>query len=77
MNEPASHDDRSPLASNVEDQSPIPPNKATEPTSVQNLPSIRSDQGSLLSLPFYVAIADGGLEIDAKIKNGADVDKLI
>jgi hypothetical protein len=28
-------------------------------------------------LPFHVAIADGGLEIDAKIKNEADVDRLI
>src|SRR5215469_18907589 len=52
------------------------PNKA-EPTSMQNSPLIPSDQGSLPSLPFHVAIADGGLEIDAKIKNGADVDKLI
>ena len=51
------------------------PNKATEPTSVQNLPSIPSDQAS--SLPFHVAISDGGLEIDAKIKNEADLDNLI
>jgi hypothetical protein len=28
-------------------------------------------------LPFRVAIADGGLEIDAKIKKEADVDNLI
>ena len=77
MNEPASHDDRSPLASNAEDQSLISPNKATEPTSMQNLPRIPSDQGSLPSLPFHVAIADGGLEIGARIKNEADVDKLI
>ena len=28
-------------------------------------------------MPFHVAIADGGLEIDARIKNEADVDKLI
>jgi hypothetical protein len=61
----------------VEDQSPTSPNKATEPTSVQNLPLISSDQGSLPSLPFHLAIADGGLEIDAKIKNEADVDRLI
>jgi hypothetical protein len=73
MNEPASQSDGRPLASNFEDQSPISPNKATEPTSVQNL----SDQGSLPSLPFHVAIADSGLEIDAKIKNEADVDRLI
>ena len=77
MNEPASQGDGRPLASNVEDQSPTSPNKATEPTSVQNLPLISSDQGSLPSLPFHVAIADGGLEIDAKIKNEADVDRLI
>ena len=76
MNEPASHGGSRPLASNVEDQSSMSPNKA-EPTSVQNSPLIASDQGSLPSLPFHVAIADGGLEIDAKIKNGADVDKLI
>jgi hypothetical protein len=44
---------------------------------MQNLPRIPSDQGSLPSLPFHVAIADGGLEIDARIKNEADVDKLI
>jgi hypothetical protein len=61
----------------VEDHSPTSPNKATEPTSVQNLPSISSDQGSSPSLPFHVAIADNGLEIDAKIKNEADVDRLI
>jgi hypothetical protein len=28
-------------------------------------------------LPFHLAIADGGLEIDAKIKDEADVDRLI
>ena len=77
MNEPASQGDGRALASNVEDQSPISPNKATEPTSVQNLPLISSDPGSLPSLPFHVAIADGGLEIDAKLKNEADVDRLI
>jgi hypothetical protein len=42
---------------------------------VQNSQLIPSDEGP--SLPFHVAIADGGLEIDAKIKNGSDVDKLI
>jgi hypothetical protein len=77
MNEPASHDRGRPLASNVEDQSPTLPNKVTEPTQVQNLPFIPSDPGRLPSLPFHVAIADGGLEIDAKIKNETDVDKLI
>src|SRR5438477_6078969 len=76
MHESASQGDGRPLASNVEDQSPISP-KATEPTSVQNLPLISSDQGSSPSLPFHVAIANGGLEIDAKIKNEADVDRLI
>ena len=77
MNAPASQGDGRPLASNVEDQSPTSPNKATEPSPVQNLPLISSDQGSLPSLPFHVAIADRGLEIDAKIKNEADVDRLI
>ena len=75
MNEPASHDDGRPLASNIEDQSSMLPTEATEPSSAQNLPSIPSNQGP--SLPFHVAIADGGLEIDAKIKNEADADKLI
>ena len=28
-------------------------------------------------MPFHVAIADGGLETDAKLKNEADVDRLI
>jgi hypothetical protein len=78
MNEPVSHDDGRPLAANVKDQSPISRNKATEPTSVQNSPPlIPSDQESLPSLPFRVAIADGGLEIDAKIKRAADLDNLI
>jgi hypothetical protein len=77
MNEPASHGDGRPLAANVEDQSPISPNKTTEPTSVQNLPLIPSDQGSLPSLPFRVAIADGGLEIEARIKKERDLDNLI
>jgi hypothetical protein len=77
MNEPASQGDGRPLASIAEDQSPISPNKVTEPTSVQNLPLISSDQRSSFSLPFHVAIADGGLEIDAKLKNEADVDRLI
>jgi len=76
MYEPASQGDERPLA-NVEDQSPISPNKATEPTSAQQLTSPPSDKGRGQSLPFHVAIADGGLEIDAKIKNEADVDKLI
>jgi hypothetical protein len=77
MNEPASHGDGRPLCANVEKQSPISPSKATEPTSVQNLPLISSNQGSSPSLPFRVAIADGGLEIDAKIKKEADLDNLI
>ena len=78
MNEPGSHDDGRPLAANVKDRSPISPNKATEPTSVQNSPPlIPSDQGSLPSLPFRVAIADGGLKIDAEIKREVDLDKLI
>jgi hypothetical protein len=77
MNEPASQGDRRPLAWNAEDQSPISPNKGTEPTSVQNLPLIPSNQRSLPSLPFHVAIADAGLEIDAKLRNEADVDRLI
>jgi hypothetical protein len=77
MNEPASHDDRRLLASNVEDQSSISPKTVTEPTSAKNLPLSTSSQGSLPPLPFHVAIADGGLEIEAKISNEADADKLI
>jgi hypothetical protein len=44
---------------------------------VQNLPLIPSDQGSLPSLPFRVAITDGGLEIEARIKKEQDLEKLI
>ena len=77
MNEPASHGDQRPLAATVEDQSSISPNKATEPTSVQNSPLIPSDRGSLPLLPFHVAITDGGLEIEAKIKKERDLEKLI
>ena len=77
MNEPASHGGGRPISSNVEDQSPISPNKATEPTSVENLPLISSDQGSLSSLPFHVAIAAGGLEIAARIKSEGDAENLI
>jgi hypothetical protein len=44
---------------------------------MQNLPTLTSAHGSGQSLPFHVAIADGGLEIDAKIKDETDADKLI
>jgi len=77
MNEPMSHGDRGPLAASAGDQSRISPNKVTEPASIQNSPLIPSDQGNSLSLPFHVAITDSGLEINAKIKNETDVDKLI
>ena len=77
MNEPASHGDGRPLAAHVEDEASVSPNKATKPTSVPNLPLIPSDQGSLPSLPFHVAIADGGLEIEARIKKERDLDNLI
>ena len=77
MNEPASHADGRPLAAHVEDETSVSPNKATKPTSVPNLPLIPSDQGSLPSLPFRVAIADGGLEIEARIKKERDLDNLI
>jgi hypothetical protein len=77
MNEPVSHDDGRPLAANnVEEQSPIPP-KATKPTSAQHLPSLPSAHGSEQSLPFHVAIADGGLEIAARIKSEGDAENLI
>jgi len=77
MNEPASHGDGRPLAAHVEDETSVSPNKATKPTSVQNLPLTPSDQGSLPSLPFHVAIANGGLEIEARIKKERDLDNLI
>lgn len=78
MSEPESHgDDGRPLTPNVEKQSSISPDKAAEPASVQNLPLISSDQGSLPSLPFNVSITDGGLEIAARIKREGDLDKLI
>jgi hypothetical protein len=77
MNTPASHGDGRPLAGNVGDETSISPNKATEPPSVQNLPLIPSDQGNSPSLPFRVAIADGGLEIEARIKKERDLDNLI
>src|SRR6202043_2434677 len=77
MNKPASHGDGRPLAAHVEDETSVSPNKATKPTSVPNLPLIPSDQGSLPSLPFHVAIADGGLEIEARIKKERDLDNLI
>src|SRR5215472_11995788 len=53
------------------------PAKATEPTSAQQLPSLPSAQASEQSLPFHVAIADGGLEITARIKNEGDAENLI
>jgi hypothetical protein len=53
------------------------PPKAAEPTSAQPLPTLPSAQGSGQSLPFHVAIADGGLEITARIKNEGDAENLI
>jgi hypothetical protein len=53
------------------------PLKATEPSSVQQLLTLPSAQGSGQSLPFHVAIADSGLEITARIKNEGDAENLI
>ena len=53
------------------------PPKAAEPTSAQPLPTLPAAQGSGQSLPFHVAIADGGLEITARIKNEGDAENLI
>jgi hypothetical protein len=53
------------------------PLKVTESTSAQPLPPLPSTQGSGQSLPFHVAIADGGLEITARIKNEGDAENLI
>jgi hypothetical protein len=77
MNEPASHGDGRRLAAHVEDETSVSPNKPTEPTSMPNLPVIPSDQGSLPLLPFHVAMAGGGLEIEARIKKESDLDNLI
>ena len=77
MNEPASHGDGRPVAANkVDEESPTSP-KTTEPTSAQQLTSPPPDKGRGPSLPFHVAIADGGLEITARTKNEEDVDNLI
>ena len=51
--------------------------KAAEPTSEQHLPSPPSAQEREQPLPFHVAIADGGLEIAARIKYERDVDNLV
>jgi hypothetical protein len=53
------------------------PLKAAEPGSALQLPTLPSAQGSGRLLPFHVAIADGGLEIAASIKNEGDEEKLI
>jgi hypothetical protein len=72
----ASHGDGTPLAAKVGEQAPMQP-KTPELTSAQRLPSPPSPQESGESLPFHVAIADGGLEIAARIKNEGDVENLI
>ena len=51
--------------------------KAAEPTPEQQLPSPPSAQERERSLPFHVAIADGGLEIAGRIKYERDVDNLV
>jgi hypothetical protein len=53
------------------------PSQPVEPASAQKLPSLPSDQGSDQSLPFHVSIADGGLEIAARIKSERDAENLI
>jgi hypothetical protein len=53
------------------------PLKAAEPSSAQPLPTLPSAHGSGQWLPFHVAIADGGLEIAARIRNERDAEKLI
>ena len=52
------------------------PPKAAEPSSAQQLP-LPSAQGSGQSLPFHVAIADGGLEVAARIRSEGDAEKLV
>ena len=51
--------------------------KTAESASEQRLPSPPSAQQREQSLPFHVAIADGGLEIAARIKYERDVDNLV
>jgi hypothetical protein len=51
--------------------------KAAEPTSEQQSPSPPSARVREQSLPFHVAIADGGLEISAKIRYERDLDNLV
>ena len=53
------------------------PPKPSESNATQRLPSLPSAQESGQSLPFHVAIADGGLEVAARIKSEADVENLI
>ena len=53
------------------------PPKAAEPGSAQQPPTIPPAQGSGQSLPFHVAIADGGLEIAARLRNEEDAETLI
>ena len=65
-----------PLTTNEREQPPVS-SSPTEPISAQQPPSPPSTQGSVQSLPFHVAIADGGLEIEAKIRKGKDLDNLI
>ena len=77
MNPPTSDGDGRPLAGDVRGETPISPTKTTEQTSMHNLPVIPSDRGSSPSLPFRVAIADSGVEIEARIKNDRDLDNLI
>jgi len=76
MNKSASDGDQLPGAAKKGKQPPVSPSRI-EPTSAQQLPSLRSAQANEQSLPFHVAIADGGLEIEAKIKKEADLDNLI
>jgi hypothetical protein len=77
MNEPASHGDGRPVAGNKVDEQSSKSPKDTGPTSAEQLASPPSDKGRGQSLPFHVAIADGGLEITARTKNEEDVDNLI
>ena len=51
--------------------------KADEPTSEEQLTPTPSAQQREQSLPFHVAIADGGLEISANIKYERDLDNLV
>jgi hypothetical protein len=76
MNEPSSDGVELPLATNEGKRPAVSPSPR-EPTAAQQVPSPPSAEGRVKSLPFHVTIADGGLEIEARVTNEADLENLI